>query len=402
MKTIKNIGRWILVAAFLGGSTIFASCSDSDEKPNPTVTLAGSTPVYYNTLQRWLQINTVGEWKLEVVFETAGENWCTISPSSGIDGMPVVMTLTENESDSPRKVKIQLTAEGVTTTTIIEQLDPSQGDADNPPPPVNPGGVSPTEVAQMKGRPAWLELPATDKPYFGKSAVVTHDIKINNQYARNFTMLYDTIQKVAYWVAYPLSNMYLGSQKRTDKWAYDPKVPFAYQPMLTSGFPEQEGGKNKYDRGHQMPSADRTANYDANAQTFYFTNMTAQQWQFNQKIWANLEDKVRDWAGAADTLYVVTGAVLGTPIIYTKDKSGTDVAVPKNYYKALLSRKGSTYKAIGFWFENKIYDNNTVTSSYTKTINDLQTLTGFSFFTNLPDDVETTIKSQYRPQDWGL
>ena len=86
-----------------------------------------------------------------------------------------------------------------------------------------------------------------------------------------------------------------------DDWDYDPLVPRDEQPTLFHGY---DGG---YDRGHQLPSADR---YTDNPSTFYFTNMTPQLGSLNQKIWANFEVQVRAWARACDTLYVVTGCVL--------------------------------------------------------------------------------------------
>ena len=44
------------------------------------------------------------------------------------------------------------------------------------------------------------------------------------------------------------------------------------------------------------------------AQTFYFSNMTPQNYSLNQNPWAALEKMARDNWMCSDTLYVVTGA----------------------------------------------------------------------------------------------
>ena len=59
---------------------------------------------------------------------------------------------------------------------------------------------------------------------------------------------------VAHWVAYPLHSVYRGSIDRTDDFQYDPKVDYPWQPNLAAG-----SYRGSYDRGHQLPSADRTA-----------------------------------------------------------------------------------------------------------------------------------------------
>ncbi len=79
--------------------------------------------------------------------------------------------------------------------------------------------------------------------------------------------MYDKSDRIAYWVAYPHNQMYIGSASRTDAWQPDPDFAAADQAYLYNGI-------TGYDRGHQIPSADRTCTTEANTQTFYFTNMT--------------------------------------------------------------------------------------------------------------------------------
>ena len=129
--------------------------------------------------------------------------------------------------------------------------------------------------------------------------------------------------------------------------------------------------------------------------------MTPQNGQLNEGVWAELEQKVRDWSAEFDTLYVVTGcSIIGSTEVAT-DNDGKAVTVPVGYYKALLGYKASGdlagsaanggYTGCAFWFDNAPY-----TGKYmdkVMTISDLEKKTGVDFFVNLPaqtDDAKAT------------
>jgi len=201
---------------------------------------------------------------------------------------------------------------------------------------------------------------------------------------RNYAMLYDKKYKLAYWVAYPMHASYIGSSGRTDAWAFDPAISQDFQVNLSSSF------GNGYDRGHQIPSGDRTATRDLNATTFYYSNMTAQVSSMNQGIWNNLEQQVRTWTAQSDTLYVVTGASIKTAadqnITYAKGS-----AIPKYYYKALAMKKGDTYYTIGFRIENQVIPSSNNYNTYRVSVADLEKETGYKFFPKLSSTVKQTI-----------
>ncbi|WP_342648609.1 fimbrillin family protein [Mucilaginibacter sp. CSA2-8R] len=202
---------------------------------------------------------------------------------------------------------------------------------------------------------------------------------------RNYAMLYDKQLKMAYWVAYPLHSSYMGSSGRTDAWQFDPLLAQNVQPDLSTSY------GNGYDRGHQIPSADRTATSALNQTTFYYSNMTAQVSSMNQGIWANLENQVRTWSAQGDTLYVVTGAAAQSSTDQTVTYSNKGSAIPKYYYKVLALKKGSDYYTIGFKIANAIIPTTTTYNNYRMTVSDLEKETGFTFFPKLSTQVKSTI-----------
>lgn len=248
------------------------------------------------------------------------------------------------------------------------------------------GSVTPQPTA------SYMELPV-----ISESANIKYNLKMSSSTRRNYSMLYDTDYKVAYWVAYPLSSDYLGGQKRTDKWDFDPGFLSDFQANLANGYPNNAA--LQLDRGHQLPSGDRTFNFAENASTFYYTNMTPQNRSLNQGMWANLENKIRTWTtqSGVDTMYVVTGAMVKSAtdqnVDYVKDNSGKNVAKPKYYYKVLAMKKGSEYYTIGFRMNN-VEPSNTDYMNYTVTVESLEKETGFTFFPALSKEAKSVINTQ--------
>lgn len=254
----------------------------------------------------------------------------------------------------------------------------------------------------------WTETPLITESELAKPNIkyITHYSKeyyttstLNGVEIRNYSMLYDTDLKMAYWVAYPLCDWYLKDNiGRTDDWNYDDLLDKSLQPNLKENSFNDKG--DDYDKGHQIPSADRQrSNNDKliNRQTFYYTNITPQSGKnMNQKIWRKLEDAVRGWGSGKDTLYVVTGAMPTTPtdktINYTIDNNGNKVAIPKYYFKALARKVNEQFQTIAYKLDNTPYKDGNYNVGIIS-VKELEELTGFTFFPDRPEITES-IKSQ--------
>lgn len=256
----------------------------------------------------------------------------------------------------------------------------------------------------------WAELPLCDDRGSNFQYVSHGDISVGGKSGqRNFTLCFDRNSKGAIWVAYPLHSCHRGSGNRTDDWEYDPKIPTQYQPRLYSSY-------GSYTRGHQLPSSSRNKTKDINRATFYFSNMTPQTSTFNSGVWAKLEGSVQDNV-CSDTLYVVSGAIFdgqhdSSVDVTTTDKSGNVCAVPSHYYKALLRTKsGSTGKAIRSI--NKAEDlqaiailmkhvdySTSLQSSDIISIEELEEITGVTFFPSINDAIEKEVKKQKNKSAW--
>ncbi|MBR1539054.1 MAG: DNA/RNA non-specific endonuclease [Bacteroidales bacterium] len=311
----------------------------------------------------------------------------SVTPSSGQTGGTVTISYDENPStSSSRSAVITFTTEAADVAARELRLTITQ---------------QPLEAIVESTVQPWLELPAVKKEE-GKG-FFSHDMVYENEAVRNYSFWFDLENRVSLWVAYPLYKGLTSGTSRTDKWDFDPIVPRRFQGDATRSY-------TGYDRGHQLPSADRLCNAAANEQTFYFTNITPQNANLNQGIWETLESQVRGQISSCDTLYVVTGCVLTTgsddTLQYVSDTQGRNVAVPKAYYKVVLKYKAGAanggYSAIGFWLENKSYGSQVIGRTHALSVAEIESRTGFDFFHNLPDTYEKEAESKFDASAWGL
>lgn len=223
----------------------------------------------------------------------------------------------------------------------------------------------------------------------------------------NYCIEWDISKKAQRWSAFRWDNTNSGGYiKREDNFIVDFDIPEMYR----TTYDNYRG--SGYTRGHICASADRWNSLEANRQTFLYSNMQPQLFDFNSKqngqgIWQNLEEKVRSWNDASrDTLYVVKGGTID----HTSDIieiTRTGLLVPKYFFMAILCKNSSStnggYKAIGFFLEHRnYYDDPNNLSPYIVSIDQLEALTDIDFFCNLPDHIENQVESQVIRNAWGF
>jgi len=377
---------------------VVPSCNKQiDDAIEPGVSIK-TTESDFGASNQWVSVKASGLWTLALTSDDLeqGEtiDWVTLKETTGTGTKNVLMSWTKNTTEYTRSCTIVMTTDGKEYAVEFVQKGSSSGGGSS----VTPGSFKSDPVAK------WLELPAM--PQEDNMYYVTHDMTLAGKTVRNYEFYFDINAKLAHWVAYPLNKSLAGSGSRSNAWGIDPKVPTQYQAILYSAF--RGDGGNRYDRGHQLPSADR---YTANASTFYGTNMTPQLGDLNQNAWASLEGMVRSWANSFDTLYVVTGADIKGSTKVAYDNVGKSVTVPVGYYKALLGyRKGGTfgitastggYTAIAFYFEHKNYNDNTsAIMGQSMTIDQLEEKLGIDFFVNLPNVTAKAAEVESTKDSW--
>lgn len=360
-----------------------AGCQKEDSvslNPRSTSLSAGAGSVFVGVVAQ-------GAWTLSLEYPSTSSAaaWASVNPASGTGSQnDVQLSYSANDSENVREVTLVLTpAQGAAARVTLTQAAKSERAVD---------GNYGYDVAPMD----WLELPAMKAG--DRRELLVHDmaggkyINRGKSGTRNWSCYWDYDEHLSLWVAYPLNNSLKGSGSRKDGWgAIDPCLPQSLQPFLGNG--SYGGG---WTRGHQIPAADRaSSNAAAHRSTYYSTNQTPQDYDFNTGIWAKLEAKVRDYASLSDTLYVVTGALFDKSTNWSGNSSGFRVKVPTHYFKALLF-KGTNdatvtdgYMAAGFFLPHDTSIGNDKFINYIYSISDLEELTGLDFFPNLTKKLGT-------------
>lgn len=316
----------------------------------------------------------------------------------------VLMIETKDQTDEPG-----------TPGTDPEQpgTDPEQPgtDPEKPDQPDQPG----TQVGQAC--PKWFELPAQkDEDRNGidddnADMYYSWTRRSDAPKIRNFSAGYSKSKVHPVWVAAPMHDCYTGGSGRTDAYKNDPAIAC-----------EQSAKFEGYTRGHMLGSSDRTVSKPTNQQVFYYSNIGAQlQDNFNTGggAWNNLEALVDDlWC--ADTLYQVVGCIFesftdryGKTVNpkTTTNPNGSRVQVPTAWYKVLLRTKSgrsgkrvdecsaSELKCCAFILRHSS-DNSghKPTSKDLYSVEDVEKLTGLTFFVNVPNAPKSTCTAS----DWGL
>ena len=326
---------------------------------------------------QFLDVKCSGDWTLTLVEDDAQPEWASLSVDSGTgDKSNVRFSWKTNSTEVDRTLTIVLDNGVKSSYCTFTQYAGEYRPDDTPDneDPVQTGNVDLTKTG-------WMELPSMDNPDLG---YFTHSFKMDGKTYRNYSFGWSQKDRVALWVAYPLCKLYTnGSAGRTNAWALDPLLgdlsaaPFG-------------GYAGSYARGHQLPSADRQCCDEANAQTFYGTNMTPQLNEHNEGIWSALESKVRNIANGSDTTYVVTGVIVSASSKKEKDSYDNNVTIPDAYFKVLLRySKSSTlgqWNAAAFYLEHRKYSEN-LGKQHSMSVDELEEMTGIDFFANLPAKV---------------
>ena len=399
MKVFRTITAAILLLGLV------SSCGKKGPDVAP-VLVNLTSPVARTDVRQHFNVDADGPWTLTVTYPSQKESgWASVSPAKGNGQCDVVLTYSANEAPDARSCTLTLYCGAYATEYTFTQSGTQGGGA---------GGAALDITPVAKAPVTWLELPETNESD-GMDFVAHAMTTSAGTRCRNYSYYWNYNDRVSFWVAYPMNASIRGGNlqggTRTEAWGYDPFMPANVQQDVSGGY--REGNDVWYARGHQIPSYHRQGRYENNAATFYGTNMTPQNNDFNGGTWANLENKISNfWTPslAADTLFCVTGCVTTDAPFFVYDRSGHAVTVPVAYFKACLrysSIKGvgiDGYMAAGFWFDHAEWSapgksKTPYTRDWAISISELEKKLGYKLFASLESRVGATKAQQIKNED---
>lgn len=142
-----------------------------------------------------------------------------------------------------------------------------------------------------------------------------------------YTICFDSSSRIPKWVSWNTNKNDYGKAPRVDNFHHDDRLPVAQasdRDYLRSGF----------DRGHVVPSAERTSSAAANFETFSYLNMMPQTHSLNAGPWYRLEHEIKMFVNekSGNEVYVSAGPIFKI----NSRRIGDGVVIPDFTWKGVV------------------------------------------------------------------
>lgn len=249
----------------------------------------------------------------------------------------------------------------------------------------SPNGNPTGNINLLMGNPSQ----ATNSPTNSENYLITRP-----QYALSYSKQKGT----ANWVSWELNAAWLGNTERADNFSPDHELPVEWERIKPSDYTG-----SGFDRGHLANSADRSRSEQDNIPTFLMTNIIPQAPDNNRGVWVELENYCRQLAKAGKQLFIVSGGY-GQGGIGSKGLKATvgkgKVIVPAVTWKVILvldkpnsgvAGVNKNTRTIAVIIPNKQGIEADPWQKYSTSVQEVEKLTGYKFFTNIPGNIKAVI-----------
>ncbi|MDE6521468.1 MAG: DNA/RNA non-specific endonuclease [Muribaculaceae bacterium] len=204
-----------------------------------------------------------------------------------------------------------------------------------------------------------------------------------------FTLSFNKENRTPNYVAWELLGTEVGgSVSRTDNFWPDNDIDGCTKHSDYTG--------SGYDRGHMCPAADQKWSEQAMIDCFVMANMCPQLHDLNAGAWETLESKERLWAKRDSAVMIIAGPIYADGETYIEKSK---VRVPDAFFKVLIAPYLDEPRGIAFVYPHAKCPGNM--QDYATTIDEVEKITGFDFFSTLPDELEHKLESTYSFAEWN-
>lgn len=217
------------------------------------------------------------------------------------------------------------------------------------------------------------------------------ELMLKPQYA----LSYNRLRRGPNWVSFRLDAGDLGAVRRH-------RGHFLADELLPAGFHRVQHDDYKdsgYERGHLVPSHDRTRTAEDNRATFLLTNVLPQRGDLNGGPWERLERHCHDLAAhEGRALYQVAGGIFSAQ----PETIGGGVAVPEAFFKiAVVLRPGQgaadvqpSTRVIAVIMPNQTGLRRTPWPTYRTTVRAIERRTGYDFLDRVPAAIQEVLETR--------
>ncbi|MGY6560174.1 MAG: DNA/RNA non-specific endonuclease [Nitritalea sp.] len=184
-----------------------------------------------------------------------------------------------------------------------------------------------------------------------------------------FLIAFDSLSRNAKWVQYLLTRERLGD-------GVERKGNFRMEPRIRELSPRDTDYRGTgFDRGHLAPAADMSHAEQCMYESFFLTNVSPQVPAFNRGVWKRLEDWVRTTTVEKDSIWVLTGPVLG---LGAARLGASELVIPEAFFKVLYRPDAAGGQGLAFILPNAAGTGDL--RQFARPIREVEALTGLNFF----------------------
>jgi endonuclease G, mitochondrial len=212
---------------------------------------------------------------------------------------------------------------------------------------------------------------------------------------RPYVVAYDRSRLIPKWVSWQLNKTWLGEVPRNNNFRPDESLPQGWYAVRSSDY-----NGSGYDRGHMIPSADRSRSAKDNSATFLMTNILPQAPDNNQGPWADLETYCRDLVRQGKELYIVAG---GYGSGRSMGKGNVKITVPDRVWKVIvvldkpdlgIAGVNANTRVIAVDMPNQQGIKEENWRKFRVSVDEIEAKTNYNFLTNVPDAIQKPLESR--------
>lgn len=204
-----------------------------------------------------------------------------------------------------------------------------------------------------------------------------------------YALSYSQRRNVLNWASWRVDDRWLGQTQRQDNFRPDGGLPKGFY-QATPG----EYRRSGYDRGHMVPSGDRTDTPQDNSITFLMTNIFPQASGNNRGPWRELEEYGRGLVYEEGKALYIIGGIYGE-----KDKVGR-VTVPGRVWKVIVVlddiddeiTRDTEVIAVDMPNSDRIESDWQI---YRTTVDRIEIATGYDLLSDVPERTQAAVESRY-------
>ncbi|MEM9009075.1 MAG: DNA/RNA non-specific endonuclease [Cyanobacteria bacterium P01_F01_bin.86] len=208
-----------------------------------------------------------------------------------------------------------------------------------------------------------------------------------------YALSYNRDRGIANWASWQLNANWLGQTERQDNFRQDGGLPAGFYQVTPNDY--RHSG---YDRGHIVPSGDRTQSPQDNSATFLMTNILPQVPENNRGAWRELEEYSRDlvYQFGLDLIVIAGGYGEQTQLADGR------VTAPSRLWKIIVILEQSEQDLAATGLESPIIaidmpNQDTVASDwqlYQTTVDRIELATGYDFLSEVPADIQAELEAE--------